>query len=66
MIAHKSNLEALAAFNGVRDAGAPDNKASVLDGGEVFQCFEFFNKGIFLFVTNSGAEFEKNWIVNLA
>lgn len=60
MVAHKSNLEALTAFNGVRNAGTPNNEASVFDGGEVFQCLQFSNKYILLFIANSRAEFEKD------
>jgi hypothetical protein len=60
MIADQGDLKSLAAINGIRDTGAPNDKASVFDAGKLLQFPELGNEGFFVFIADFGAEFEKN------
>jgi hypothetical protein len=62
MVAHKSNLETLAAFKRICDAGPSNKKASRFNTGKVFQCPEFGNEGILVLFADIWAESEEDCI----
>lgn len=60
MVAHQRNLESLAAFDGVGDTGASDEKSSGFDTRELLQFFQLCHKGPSMLLADIGAKFEQD------